>query len=85
MKVHGEVGGRVEVVVPTEMVGIILGLEPSSRFSLQVDVEEQCEVLGKTMVFFAETLFPLSPDVEIADLVAQCDQLRMPCDSSHSK
>lgn len=84
MQVHRQIGGRVEVVLPAEMVGIILGFEPSGGLPFQVDVEAKCSILKATAVF-PKALFPLSSKVEVTDLVAQSNQLGMSSDGRQSK
>lgn len=82
MQIHGQIGGRVEVVFPTEVVGIVFRFEPGGRLSFQVDVKAKSSVF-KAVAVFPEALFPLTSKVKIADLVAQCDQLGMSADGGH--
>ena len=77
-QVESQVSSGFEIVFPTEMVGRIAFLEPVGRLPFDFRVEG-----GITPVFArrSDELFPLSSEVEIADLVAQGDEFAMPCDA----
>lgn len=69
MKIHGQIGGGMEIVFPTEMIGVVLGLEPGGGLALQVDVKGQYEVFEWIVIIFSKSLPPLSPKVEISNLI----------------
>ena len=73
MKVETEVGGRMEVVLPAEMVGVILAFEPGGGLPFHGEVENQ---FAEVAFRVAEILSPAALQAEVADLVAQGDDLR---------
>ena len=63
----------MEVVVPTEVVGLIAGFKPSGGLASHVEIDGQ---LSPVAICVAKILTPLTIDVEIADLIAQQDDFR---------
>lgn len=85
VKIHGHVGGGMEIVFPAEVVGIVTGLEPSGRFALHVDVEGQCKVFPKAVFLFSEALFPFPLEIEVSNLVSERDKLSVSSDGGQSE
>ena len=77
MRIKAQISGGMEVVVPTEVVGMVIGFKPGGGLAFHVEINDDLAVV----VFGgAEILPPLSVDVEIADLISKRDEPRMSCD-----
>ena len=76
-EVERQIGGRLEVVVPTEVVGVIRRLKPVGALPLDIKVENHLSVV---LSCGAQVLSPLRLDVEVADFIAQGDELCLPLD-----
>lgn len=71
MCVEAQVSGCMKVVVPTEMVGLVLGFKPRGGLTFHVEINDE---FPEIVFSGAEILLPSSVDVEITDLITESDE-----------